>query len=86
MPLAATVSYMFHLFIIDGSKALRAAINAVFGADTPIQKMLRRSSQSCHVRRKERSALRSNRGACFRWIVPMVGYCKALRAYPVASA
>jgi len=26
------------LFIIDGSKALRAAINAVFGADTPIQR------------------------------------------------
>jgi putative transposase len=25
------------LFIIDGSKALRAAINAVFGADTPVQ-------------------------------------------------
>jgi len=26
------------LFIIDGSKALRAAINAVFGGDTPIQR------------------------------------------------
>jgi len=26
------------LFVIDGSKALRAAINAVFGADTPVQR------------------------------------------------
>src|SRR5208337_2683064 len=26
------------LFIIDGSKALRAAINAVFGADQPVQR------------------------------------------------
>ncbi len=26
------------LFIIDGSKALRAAINAVFGAETPVQR------------------------------------------------
>lgn len=27
-----------HLFVIDGSKALRTAINAVFGADTPVQR------------------------------------------------
>ena len=32
------------LFIIDGSKALRTAINAVFGAETPVQAVL----LACH--------------------------------------
>jgi len=32
------------LFVIDGSKALRAAINAVFGSDQPVQ---RRRATSC---------------------------------------
>jgi hypothetical protein len=27
-----------YLFVIDGSKALRAAIDAVFGADNPVQR------------------------------------------------
>ena len=35
------------LFVIDGSKSLRAAINAVFGADQPVQRC--RAHKLCNV-------------------------------------
>ena len=37
------------MFIIDGSKALRAAINAVFGADHPVQQSRARKLRNAGV-------------------------------------
>jgi transposase-like protein len=37
------------LFIIDGSKSLRAAINAVFGADQPSSAAVRTSCATCSI-------------------------------------
>lgn len=37
------------LFVIDGSKALRAAINGVFGADQPVQRCRATSCTTCSV-------------------------------------
>jgi transposase-like protein len=36
-----------YLFIIDGSKALRSAVTAVFGADTPVQRCRQHRSSPC---------------------------------------
>jgi putative transposase len=44
---AASIRLAKRWFVIDGSKAVRAAINAVFGAEAPVQRC--RNHKLCNV-------------------------------------
>ena len=60
---------MRYLFVIDGSKALRAAIDAVFGEQNPVQRCRHHKVENVmgylpeHLKEQVKAALR----AAFRW-------------------